>query len=62
MKDATITLLYISFVVWPKGHLIRTRIYLSAALSRPVLPDRELMKGGSAITSGCQQRARAMKL
>ena len=31
-------------------------------LSRPVLPDRELTKGGSAITSGCQQRARAMKL
>ena len=31
-------------------------------VSRLVLPDRELMKGGSAITSGCQQRARAMKL
>ena len=31
-------------------------------VSRPVLPDRELTKGGSAITSGCQQRARAMKL
>ena len=32
------------------------------SLSRPVLPDRELTKGGSAITSGCQQRAQAMKL
>ena len=31
-------------------------------VSRPVLPDRELTKGGSAITSGCQQCARAMKL
>ena len=31
-------------------------------LSRPVLPDQELTKGGSAITSGCQQCARAMKL
>ena len=31
-------------------------------MSRPVLPDRELTKGGSAITSGCQQRAQAMKL
>ena len=31
-------------------------------VSRPVLPNRELAKGGSAITSGCQQRARAMKL
>ena len=31
-------------------------------LSRPVLPDWELTKGGSAIMSGCQQCARAMKL
>ena len=34
----------------------------SKDLSRLVLPDRELTKGGSAITLGCQQRARAMKL
>ena len=27
------------------------------SVSRPVLPDWELTKGGSAITSGCQQRA-----
>ena len=33
-----------------------------ALLSRPVLPNRELAKGGSAIMSCCQQRARAMKL
>ena len=28
-------------------------------LSRPVLPGQDLTKGGSAIASGCQQRARA---
>ena len=38
------------------------RVVHCLLLSRPVLPDRELTKGGSAITSGCQQRARAMKL
>ena len=31
-------------------------------VSRPVLPDWELTKGGSAIVSGCQQCARAKKL
>ena len=36
--------------------------HLCPQLSRPVLPDRELTKGGSAIMLGCQQRARAMKL
>ena len=35
---------------------------ISVSLSRPVLPDRELTKGGSVTTSGCQQRARVMKL
>ena len=35
---------------------------LSEGLSKPVLPDRELTKGGSAIVSGCQQCARARKL
>ena len=34
----------------------------TGAVSRPVLPDQELTKGGSAIMSGCQQHARAMKL
>ena len=38
------------------------RNYPRMSMSRPVLPDRELTKGGSAITSGCQQHARAMKL
>ena len=33
-----------------------------AKVSRPVLPDRELTKGGSVISSGCQQHARVMKL
>ena len=37
-------------------------LYEFDALSRLVLPNRELMKGGSVITSGCQQCARAMKL
>ena len=36
--------------------------YCVECMSRPVLPNRELTKGGSAIRSGCQQRARAMKL
>ena len=39
--------------------LVITQIDL---LSRPVLPDRKLMKGGSTKASGCQQHARAMRL
>ena len=37
-------------------------IRITPELSRPVLPNRELTKGGSAIASGCQQSAQAMKL
>ena len=43
----------------PRVRWLRTPLRGKAkaqGLSRPVLPDRELTKRGSAITSGCQQR------
>ena len=52
--------LYCAYTEWMSGN--NAWIMQVSSLSKPVLPDRELMKGGSAIASGCQQRAQAMKL
>ena len=43
-------------------HSHHSNASITTSMSRPVLPNWELTKGGSAITSGCQQRARVMKL